>query len=242
MERRSTYEAPTLVIGQGRCQSTATRTLLGQRRLESLRALPRHLTLGMTLSLKNGLPGLTLKVQSWRTKSEQQRRIELLSAPHRGSQAGGREAGQGWAGSLGAGSLAVGARADVEQLGDAGRHRRAPSGNRRMWPISVQCRALEAGVAGHHAHCVRAARMPIVEYLGETFAKVPLLIADHAGRARLCALAQIASADTQSLLSPRVRAYLDTELGIAEPERGEVGSPLVRPRLASDRNAAERTR
>ena len=26
-----------------------------------------------------------------------------------------------------------------------------------MWPISVQCRVLEAGVAGHHAHFVRAA-------------------------------------------------------------------------------------
>ena len=29
--------------------------------------------------------------------------------------------------------------------------------HRRVWPISVQCRVLEASVAGYHEHFVRAA-------------------------------------------------------------------------------------
>ena len=45
------------------------------------------------------------------------------------------------------------------------------------------------------------------------------LTADGAGRARVRALARIASGDTQLLIVPRVRGCLDTELGIAEPER-----------------------
>ena len=29
--------------------------------------------------------------------------------------------------------------------------------NRRVWPISVQCRVLEVSIAGHHEHFIRLA-------------------------------------------------------------------------------------
>ena len=54
-------------------------------------------------------PQLKLKMHSWNTKGEQERRIESPLAVHRGVQAGGRQADQGGAGSVGDGACAGGA-------------------------------------------------------------------------------------------------------------------------------------
>ena len=61
--------------------------------------------------------------------------------------------------------------------------------------------------------------LPIIEYIDETWPDQPLLPADARGRARVRALAQITSADTHPLIVPRVRNFLETEFGIAEPGR-----------------------
>jgi len=60
--------------------------------------------------------------------------------------------------------------------------------------------------------------MAIMEYLEEAFPTPPLLPADAADRARVRALAQMAVADGHPLVTPRVRAYLEGELGHSEAQ------------------------
>lgn len=58
--------------------------------------------------------------------------------------------------------------------------------------------------------------MAIMEYLEEALPVPPLLPADAVARARVRALAQIVVADGHPLVTPRVRAYLEGELGHGE--------------------------
>ena len=55
--------------------------------------------------------------------------------------------------------------------------------------------------------------LAILEFLDETHPQPPLLPADAPGRARVRAIAQMLSADTHPLVTPRVRQYLTTAGG-----------------------------
>lgn len=60
--------------------------------------------------------------------------------------------------------------------------------------------------------------MVIMEYFEEAYPAPPLLPAAAAERARVRALAQMAVADGHPLVTPRVRAYLEGELGHGEAQ------------------------
>lgn len=63
--------------------------------------------------------------------------------------------------------------------------------------------------------------MAIMEYLEETYAEPPLLPRDHAGRARVRALANIVACDTHPLNNLRVRLYLAHEIGLSEKNQNK---------------------
>jgi maleylacetoacetate isomerase len=61
--------------------------------------------------------------------------------------------------------------------------------------------------------------LPIIEYLDEVYPQSPLLPADAAGRARVRALAQIATADVHPLVVPRVRKRLASDFSANEEQQ-----------------------